>query len=70
MTMIAESSIHRKMGRKKLWGERLAVRFPTGTSARIDRVIAETEDRTDVIRTALERELRRREAVAEKRKKR
>jgi hypothetical protein len=40
-------------------------RFPEGTFARMDAVRGATEDRTDFLRAAVERELRRREQRAE-----
>ncbi len=49
------------MGRKKLWSEDMVARFPEGTFARIDAVLTEKEDRTDLVRQAVERELKRRE---------
>lgn len=53
--------IFRVMGRKKLWAERLLVPLPEGTTERLDAVTAEEEDRLDVIREGIERELKRRE---------
>jgi hypothetical protein len=52
------------MGRKKLWGEDMQARFPEGTFARIEAVLEESEDRTDFVRAAVERELKRRERKA------
>lgn len=52
------------MGRKRLWTEDMQARFPEGTFDRIDDVLAEKEDRTDFVRQAVERELRRRERRA------
>jgi hypothetical protein len=49
------------MGRKKLWPERMDAMLPEGTFARMDRVRADGETRTDLIRVAVERELARRE---------
>jgi len=49
------------MGRKKLWAERVLVPLPKGTTERLDAVKAEDEDRLDVIREGIERELKRRE---------
>lgn len=49
------------MGRKKMWSEDMAARFAEGTFARMDSVRDEGEDRTDFIREAVERELKRRE---------
>lgn len=52
------------MGRKKLWGEDMQARFPEGTFDRIAAVLAEDEDRTDLVREAVDRELKRRERKA------
>ena len=49
------------MGRKKRWAEDMQARFAEGTFARIDDVLGEKEDRTDFVREAVERELKRRE---------
>lgn len=49
------------MGRKKLWAEDMQARFPEGTFSRIETALKEGEDRTDFVREAVERELRRRE---------
>jgi hypothetical protein len=43
-------------------GEATVARFAAGTFERIAAVLGETKDRTDFIRDAVERELRRREA--------
>jgi hypothetical protein len=52
------------MGRKKLWAEDMVARFPEGTFDRIEAVLTEEEDRTDLVREAVERELKRRERKA------
>lgn len=49
------------MGRKKLWSEDMQARFPEGTFDRIEAVLEDSEDRTDFLRVAVERELKRRE---------
>lgn len=49
------------MGRTKQWAEDMQARFPEGTFDRIQRVLGDDEDRTDFVRAAVERELRRRE---------
>jgi len=54
------------MGRKRKWVEDAVARFAEGTFARIAAVLGKTEDRTDFIREAVERELVRREAEAKK----
>lgn len=51
----------RRMGRKKQWAEDMQARFPAGTFERIAAVLVEKEDRTDFVREAVERELKRRE---------
>jgi hypothetical protein len=44
-----------------MWSEDMVARFAGGTFARMDAVRGEDEDRTDFIREAVERELKRRE---------
>ena len=66
MTMSAESVIPPRMGRKKLWHQRTAVKFPQGTFERIAAVLQKPEVRMDFIRNAVERELKRREAQKRK----
>ena len=51
------------MGRHRLWTEDMQARFAEGTFDRIEKVLAEGEDRTDFVRAAVERELERRAAV-------
>lgn len=58
---IVVSDMPRRMGRKKQWAEDMQARFPEGTFARISAVLAADEDRTDFVREAVDRELRRRE---------
>jgi len=52
------------MGRTKRWAEDMQARFPEGTFERIEAVLDDGEDRTDFIREAVERELKRRERIA------
>jgi hypothetical protein len=49
------------MGRTKKWSEDMQARFPEGTFARMAAVLEDDEDRTDLVREAVERELKRRE---------
>jgi metal-responsive CopG/Arc/MetJ family transcriptional regulator len=49
------------MGRKQINHEQTPARFPEGTMDRIDSVLEEGEKRSDLIRKAVERELKRRE---------
>lgn len=49
-----------RVGRKKQWSEDMVARFPSGTFERIAAVLNEDEDRTDFIREAVEREIKRR----------
>jgi len=49
------------MARKRRWFENMEATFATGTFARIEAVLKFTEDRTDFVRKAVEREIRRRE---------
>ena len=67
MTQKKISSNIRPVGRKRINDEEMPARFPKGTLARIDDLLADKEKRADFIREAVEREIRRRE-VAEKRK--
>lgn len=48
------------MGRKQINHEQTPARFPAGTLARIDEALDEGEKRSDLIRKAVERELKRR----------
>jgi hypothetical protein len=48
------------MGRKKRWTERLTLPLAEGTTARMDAALEAGEARVDLIRVAIERELRRR----------
>jgi len=52
------------MGRKKQWAEDMQARFPEGTFSRISAVLSDGEDRTDFVREAVDRELKRRERKA------
>lgn len=49
------------MGRKKQWAEDMQARFAAGTFDRIAAVLIGKEDRTDFVREAVDRELKRRE---------
>lgn len=49
------------MGRKKLWAENVNLTLPLGAKARMDAALHDGEDRLDLIRTAIDRELVRRE---------
>ncbi len=51
------------MGRKKINEEQTPARFPAGTLARIDAILDEKEKRSDLIREAVERELKRRQRI-------
>lgn len=49
------------MGRKKLWTERITLPLTTETLERLDTLLHEGEIRLDLIREAIEKELKRRE---------
>ena len=51
------------MGRKRINEEQTPARFPAGTLERIDAALADGEKRADLIREAVERELKRRERM-------
>jgi hypothetical protein len=58
--------IFRFMGRKKLWDERVLVPLAKETVERLEAVRHEDEDRLDVIRAGIERELKLRERKSSK----
>ena len=49
------------MGRAKKWHENVNLTLPAGAKARMDALLEEREDRLDLIRKAIEREMSRRE---------
>lgn len=49
------------MGRKKLWEEDMQARFAKGTLKRMEAALEKGETKTDLVREAVERELKRRE---------
>ena len=49
------------MGRKKLWDERILLPLTSEMLERLDASLADGETRLDLIREAIERELKRRE---------
>lgn len=52
-----------RMGRKKEWTEQLRLPLAEGTTERIDSVLEEGEARLDLIRSAIEREIKRRQRL-------
>lgn len=52
------------MGRKQINHEQTPARFPEGTLERIDAALDEGEKRSDLIREAVDRELKRRDRRA------
>jgi hypothetical protein len=54
-----------RMGRKKRWPERTAIKFAAGTFERIAAVLADDEDRMAFMREAVQREIERRERAEE-----
>lgn len=50
-----------RVGRKMEFPDKCIAPLPEGSFARIDRVLREGETRTDLLRTAVEAELKRRE---------
>ena len=57
------------MGRTKLWHERLHLTLPQGAKANIDSVLREDEDRLDLVRLAIDREINRRMRKKERERK-
>lgn len=64
LTQLLVSDMPRRMGRKKQWAEDMQARFPEGTFSRISAALSDGEDRTDFVREAVDRELKRRERKA------
>lgn len=60
MTANHVHGITRGVGRTKLWHENINLTLPKGAKDRMDAALAEGEDRLDMIRDAIERELKRR----------
>ncbi len=61
MTQIRISELRARVGRKKEFTERVLSPLRPGTLARIAAVLEVSEDRTEFVRQALEREIKRRE---------
>jgi hypothetical protein len=57
----------RLMGRPRINEDHTPARLPAGTLDRIEAVLREREKRADFIRTAIERELKRREGMSARR---
>lgn len=66
MTNFHISATAPRVGRKKLWTERLLLSLAEGTTARLDAVVGEGEDRLAVIREAIEEKLAQRERAKRK----
>jgi hypothetical protein len=56
------------MGRKKLWGENINLTLPEGAKERMDAVLEPGENRLDMIRTAIDREVIHREQIQARKK--
>lgn len=50
-----------RVGRKLLYPDKIIAPLPAGTLKRIEAALSEDEDKTDLLREAVERELTRRE---------
>lgn len=61
MTALGIAATPPRMGRKKQWAEDMQARFAEGTFDRIAAVLRDGEDRTDFVRSAVEREIEARE---------
>lgn len=61
MTAFHTYATGHKVGRKKQWTKRLTLPLAKETVERLDAARADGEDRLDVIREGIERELKRRE---------
>lgn len=63
MTLTLELFTSRRMGRPRLWHERMGVKFARGTFARINAVLREDEQKMAFVRDLVMREIERREAA-------
>jgi hypothetical protein len=61
-----EAATSARVGRRKEFDEQLRLPLAAGTIARIDAVLAPEEARLDMIREAIEREIKRRKRVESK----
>jgi hypothetical protein len=68
MTQEATVTKTARMGRKKRWPERTAIKFAAGTFERIAVILDESEDRMTFMREAVEREIERREAAGKRKR--
>lgn len=64
LASIGDIKYFRVMGRKQINEEQMPCRLPEGSLARIDAVLEDKESRAAFLRTAVERELKRREKVS------
>jgi hypothetical protein len=63
LTISTAPATKRPVGRIRINDEQTPARFPEGTLARIDAVLSDKEKRSDFIREAIEKELKRREKL-------
>jgi hypothetical protein len=65
LTIILDSAQLPRVGRKKINDEQTPARFPAGTLARMDAVLDPeiNEKRSDLIREAVDREIKRRDTL-------
>lgn len=61
MTAKVISSKPRRVGQKRINHEQMPARFPEGTMARMDEVLEPGEKRADLLRVAVDREIKRRD---------
>jgi len=54
------------LGRPKLYEEQMPARLPQGTMARMDAVLQENETRADLLRRAIDREIKHRRVNGKK----
>lgn len=64
LASIGDIKYFRVMGRKQINEEQMPARLPEGTLARIDATLEDKESRAGFLRTAVERELKRREKAS------
>jgi hypothetical protein len=68
LKQIVISPMTTQVGRRRINEEQMPARFPSGTFARIDAVLVPGEKRADLLREAVEREVKRRKSLGKRKR--
>jgi hypothetical protein len=68
LPQIVISLMTTQVGRRRINEEQMPARFPAGTFARIDAVLEPGEKRADLLREAVEREVKRRKNLGKRKR--